>query len=150
MSDTDKEDPKTPWWISTINRLGLPTALLCVILFMLWQGGVWTADNVAMPIVKKQVEFIDAALKANEKMASITSEIRDTLKHQKVHGDSAVQEFFKLSEKIDTNQKEAEARTALLEDAATSDRQSLEILKSIDTTLKSQQSLLKEITTDHK
>ncbi len=145
----ENEEAKSPWWISTINRLGLPTALLCIILFMLWQGGVWTANNVAMPIVKKQVEFIDSASKANEEMATITREIRDTLKQQKVHGDSAVQEFFKLSEKIDHNQKDAQVRTELLEYAATADKQSLEILRSIDATLKGQQIILKELAVGH-
>jgi len=138
----ENEEAKSPWWITTINRLGLPTALLCVILFMLWRGGVWVADHVAIPIVSKQIEFINSASKTNEEMAKMTAEIRDTMKQQQLHGDNATRELQKLSVSVDENQIQAEGRRKLLEVSAEYDQKNLETLKSIDQTLKSQQLVL--------
>jgi len=50
-------------WVTLINTVGLPIALLIVILAVLWKAMVWMANHVAKPMVDKHIQFLDAVIK---------------------------------------------------------------------------------------
>jgi hypothetical protein len=58
-----EETHKQPWWVETIKTLGLPTTFLVIVLVMVWRGGKWVSSDVIMPLVHRQMEFIDTATK---------------------------------------------------------------------------------------
>lgn len=45
--------------ILAAERLGVPVVLLALVLLALWRGAVWTGDHVIMPMVNRQILFID-------------------------------------------------------------------------------------------
>ena len=143
--DSDTDEPKSPWWIKAVNSLGLPTVLLGAMILMLYRGGVWVGDNVAVPVVRKQIEFIESAASVNQDMLKITEEIRDTMKAQQSHGDTAVEELRALAIGIVANNQEIRENRELLKASAVNDAKSLQTLESIDKTLKNQQLLLQEL-----
>jgi hypothetical protein len=66
-------------WVSLIHSLGLPTALLLLILMALGRAGVWAANNLMKPLVDKHIEFLDKAIEANDKIATSQAEITRAL-----------------------------------------------------------------------
>jgi hypothetical protein len=66
-------------WVSLIQTLGLPTALLLLILLALGRAGVWAANNLVKPLVDKHIEFLDKAIEANDTIARSQAEITKAL-----------------------------------------------------------------------
>lgn len=46
------------WYIEAIGKLGLPTVLLCVIIFGMWQAGKYVSGEVIGPLMKSHIEFV--------------------------------------------------------------------------------------------
>jgi len=55
------EEHKHQWWVEAIKSLGVPTAFLCIVTYMIWSAGKWASSEVVMPLVRRQMEFIDTA-----------------------------------------------------------------------------------------
>ena len=145
MSDDDDNGSKSPWWANLINRLGVPTALLVVILFMLWSGASWIANNVVVPIVSKQIEYIEASSQVSRDVVKVTAEIRDSSKQQQIDGAITATELKILSAGVLLNSSNIKANQEMLKASAANDEKSLKALQSIDQTLKDQQELLRAI-----
>ena len=144
-SEDSDEGSKSPWWVVVINRLGLPTALLCVLLFMLWRGGVWVADNVVVPIVAKQIAYIESASQVSRDVVEMTAQIRDSAKQQQIDGAITASELKILSAGVLSNSINIKNNQDMLKATAENDEKSLKALQSIDQTLKDQQAVLKAI-----
>ena len=56
------------WW-TVIQTVGLPTGLLLIILFTLYKGAVWAANNLIKPLVTKHIEFLDATIHSMKSIA---------------------------------------------------------------------------------
>ena len=141
-SEDGDEESKSPWWVVVINRLGLPTALLCVLLFMLWRGGVWIADNVFVPIVAKQIAYIESASQVGQDVVEMTAQIRDSVKQQQIDGAIVASELKMLSAGVLSNSVNIKSNQDMLKATVENDEKSLKALQSIDQTLKNQQEVL--------
>lgn len=98
---------KPPWWMEAVKTLGLPTVFLGVMTYMVWSAGVWTGQNVVMPLFTKQIAFIDEATKATQSMTSSTEIISKTLEAQGEHTIQAL----KIAQEIHNTVKDAKSQT---------------------------------------
>lgn len=58
---TNSLDAKTPpWYVGLLQQLGLPTAILCVMIYGLWTGFSWFGNEIAIPMFQRQMRFIDS------------------------------------------------------------------------------------------
>jgi len=62
----DEKQDAAHWWLDVVKTLGMPTAFLGIVIYMIWAAGKWTSAEVVMPLVKRQMEFIDTATKTLE------------------------------------------------------------------------------------
>lgn len=86
-------DPKV---MDAMKNLGVPTALLAVLTFGLWQSAAWTGTHVLTPLVDQQVHFMKELSKSNNDNIGILRDISDTL--QEIQKTESQQE--KLMEKM--------------------------------------------------
>lgn len=84
MAEATKTPP-APWWMDAIKTLGLPTAFLMVLLYMIWSAGTWTGTNVVMPLFQKQTEFIQSAAEMTTKVSANVEIINKTLHAHSEH-----------------------------------------------------------------
>lgn len=69
-------DPKV---MDAAKNLGVPTVLLAVLTFGLWQAAAWTGTHVLTPLVDQQVQFMRELSKNNEDNVGILRDISETL-----------------------------------------------------------------------
>ena len=86
---------KAPWWMEAIKTLGLPTAFLCVIVYMIWSAGTWAGTAIVFPLFQKQMDFIDQASEMTKSMEVTMSKIDGTLS---AHGEHALESLKICSE----------------------------------------------------
>ena len=53
----------TSEWTNLITNFGLPTAILVVLCFALWRGGIWLTRTVVEPVVKSHLELVEVLSK---------------------------------------------------------------------------------------
>lgn len=55
----DKLKSRDPAWLSIVSRLGVPSALLGVMMYLIYVGGMWVGQNIVKPLADRQIKFID-------------------------------------------------------------------------------------------
>ena len=65
---------KEPWWISAVKQLGLPTILLMLVGFGVYNSSVWLGQNILKPLTERQVEFINQVEKSVQKITIIVED----------------------------------------------------------------------------
>lgn len=68
------------WGIALVKQLGLPTALLMIMIYGVYQGATWFGAKVLIPLTDRQMEFIDQVDQSVQKITTIIEE------HQKNNG----------------------------------------------------------------
>jgi len=64
-------------WIDLLKTFGLPTVLLFGLLIGIYKTGVWTADNVALPLVSQQVQFMRTLAASDVTRNELAIQIKD-------------------------------------------------------------------------
>jgi len=103
MSSDDSEPTK--WIVNSVKSLGLPTVFLGIITYMIWVSGGWAAENVVMPLFRKQMSFIDEASAMTKQMTETTKQIETMIKEQSKDTGNAVNEVVKNREAVVANRQ---------------------------------------------
>ena len=96
---------RQPWWLDAVKSLGLPTVFLGVLLYMLYQAGIWTATEVVYPLFKQQSEFISSANDVMDSIEGTTNEIAKTINADGAHTIEILKAQQTLQESVLVNQK---------------------------------------------
>lgn len=85
MSSSPISDPqiyvqKEPWWVFTVKQLGLPTVLLLVLVYGVYQSATWFGANILIPLTERQLVFINQVDESVKRITQIVEE------HQKNNG----------------------------------------------------------------
>jgi len=62
------------WGISLVKQLGLPTALLLIMIYGIYQSATWFGAKVMIPLTDRQLEFIDQVDKSVQRVATVVEE----------------------------------------------------------------------------
>ena len=75
-------------WLGTaIEKFGIPTGVLLVLLVFIWRTGVWFRDKVATPVVEKHLSLIQTLETNDEKQtASLESLAKSQEKQTEIMG----------------------------------------------------------------
>ncbi|HQX52189.1 MAG TPA: hypothetical protein PLR25_19880 [Planctomycetaceae bacterium] len=141
MSSDDSEPTK--WIVNSVKSLGLPTVFLGIITYMIWVSGGWAAENVVMPLFRKQMSFIDEASAMTKQMTETTKQIETMIKEQSKDTGNAVNEVVKNREAVVANrqifQTTADEQSAILKRIAAdselnakSNAEQISVLKKIE------------------
>lgn len=71
---------KEPWWMTVTKQLGLPTVLLLVMVYGVYQAAIWFGTTILVPLTERQMTFIN---QVDESVQKITTIVED---HQKNNG----------------------------------------------------------------
>ena len=71
---------KEPWWMTVTKQLGLPTVLLLVMVYGVYQSAIWFGTTILVPLTERQMTFIN---QVDESVQKITTIVED---HQKNNG----------------------------------------------------------------
>jgi len=141
MASEDVEPTK--WIVAAVKSLGLPTVFLGIITYMIWVSGGWAAENVVMPLFRKQMSFIDEASAMTKQMTETTKQIETMIKEQSKDTGNAVNEVVKNREAVVANrqifQTTADEQSAILKRIAAdselnakSNAEQISVLKKIE------------------
>lgn len=123
---TDEEDSKkAPWWVGAINKAGIPTGVLAVVLWLLYCGGVWTGNTIIVPLFERQVKFMDETSEMIQEQTRTSGLINKTLE---AHGQHAI-DNLKTCYEIKSTGLETHGGVKAMQ---LSHEQVLNVLKSID------------------
>jgi hypothetical protein len=120
---------KQPWWMETAKQLGMPTVFLLLLLWMVYEGGKWTGNNVIAPIAKKQIEFIEKASVMTEQMSRTIDSIDQRMEESAISIRATAESLMLLDESVEINYD-------LLNRHTKETQEQTRILKSIDESLK--------------
>lgn len=62
------------WGLSLVKQLGLPTALLLIMIYGIYQSATWFGAKVMIPLTDRQLEFIDQVDKSVQRVATVVEE----------------------------------------------------------------------------
>jgi hypothetical protein len=71
---------KEPWWMTVTKQLGLPTVLLLIMVYGVYQSAIWFGTTILVPLTERQLTFIN---QVDESVQKITTIVED---HQKNNG----------------------------------------------------------------
>ena len=71
---------KEPWWMTVTKQLGLPTVLLLIMVYGVYQAAMWFGTTILVPLTERQMTFIN---QVDESVQKITTIVED---HQKNNG----------------------------------------------------------------
>jgi len=57
-------------WQNLIQSLGLPAALLFMVLAALWKVSVWAGTNLIKPLCDKHIQFLDQTISSIDRIAT--------------------------------------------------------------------------------
>jgi hypothetical protein len=120
---------KQPWWMETAKQLGMPTVFLLLLLWMVYEGGKWTGNNVIAPIAKKQIEFIEKASVMTDQMSRTIDSIDHRMEESARSIKATAESLMLLDESVEINYD-------LLNRHTQETQEQTRILKSIDESLK--------------
>lgn len=69
---------ESPWWAKLIDRFGVSTALLAVVLYGCWAASYWIAEHVVQPAVAAHLRQLAATEKAIEAQTGVLEDIKTT------------------------------------------------------------------------
>jgi len=104
------------------TKVGFPMAVCTALIWMMYAGGSYTLQNIAVPMFKKQSEFIDKAAEVTESVSHTIEKLGQTLESHDKELREIKSEVTNNGKKIDSHGTELKSQT--------------EILRSIDATLK--------------
>lgn len=65
----------SPWWAKLLDRFGIPTVLLGIVLWFGYQGLVWLAKNVFVPVTNGHVQLLHTVQEAATKQTEVLNNI---------------------------------------------------------------------------
>jgi hypothetical protein len=71
---------KEPWWMTVTKQLGLPTVLLLIMVYGVYQSAIWFGTTILVPLTERQMAFINQVDESVQKITTIVEE------HQKNNG----------------------------------------------------------------
>jgi hypothetical protein len=71
---------KEPWWMNVVKQLGLPTFLLLIMSWGVYQSATWFGTTILIPLTDRQLTFINQVDESVQKITTIVEE------HQKNNG----------------------------------------------------------------
>lgn len=80
MPDSDNE--KIHWAVDAIKNLGVPTAILCVLTYGIWQAAGWTGENVLKPLVQHQTKMMESLSESSKQQADALGKIQQSISNQ--------------------------------------------------------------------
>jgi hypothetical protein len=69
--------PHSPWWAKLLDRFGIPTAMLGVVLYFIWISVGWVAEKVVLPIAENHVKFLDSVDQNTQRQTEILQRIAE-------------------------------------------------------------------------
>jgi hypothetical protein len=99
---------KEPWWMNVIKQLGLPTLLLLVMVYGVYQCAVWFGTTILVPLTERQLIFINQVDESVKKITEIIDQ------HKKNNGMIA-EELEAISTGIQTMNVETKSNGQRLE-----------------------------------
>ena len=70
-------------WLGTaIEKFGIPTGVLLVLLLFIWRAGVWIRDKIATPIVDKHLSLISKIEANDDKQTASLASLAESNKRQ--------------------------------------------------------------------
>lgn len=77
MSSDEVE--KVNKYADVIKNLGVPTVLLCVLIYGGWRMIQWAGEHIATPIVDRQIKFMDQIEETNRQHAETQKQQADAI-----------------------------------------------------------------------
>ena len=65
----------SPWWAKLLDRFGIPTAMLAVIMYFAWASITWTAERVAVPLAESHLKFLNSVDKSTQQQTEVLEKI---------------------------------------------------------------------------
>lgn len=69
----------SPWWAKLLDRFGVSTALLAVIIYCCIHTGQWLGTNVITPVTSQHIEFLRATHQTLQQQTVILKHIDDAI-----------------------------------------------------------------------
>jgi hypothetical protein len=75
----------SPWWAKLLDRFGVPTAMLAVVLFFSYETAQWLGENILVPVTNGHIHLLESVRDESKKQTFTLEEINTTnvqiLKH---------------------------------------------------------------------
>lgn len=85
---------KVKWWVSIFKDVGLPVIMLGAIMYAMWQGGGWFANNMAKPLFEKQMKLFDDQSEMIKDTKSAINTIAESVKDSETSDISIMQNIL--------------------------------------------------------
>lgn len=74
----DKATKRGEFWVNVATKLGVPTCFAFALLYGIWEGSIWVANEVVIPIKDRHFRFVDTV------ETSVKEQTGSTLRTEKV------------------------------------------------------------------
>ena len=78
----DSENEKIHWAVDAIKNLGVPTAILCVLTYGIWQAAGWASENVLKPLVQHQTKMMESLEDSSRQQTVALEKIQESIANQ--------------------------------------------------------------------
>ena len=68
---------KTTWYLELLKTQGISTFLLLALAFCIWRTMDWTGQNVILPLVNRQMVFMNTLAESDNTRNRLATEIKD-------------------------------------------------------------------------
>ena len=69
----------SPWWAKLLDRFGISTCMLAVLVYAIYLVTMWSANNVVTPIVMSHMELLKATRDATAQQTEILLKVEKSL-----------------------------------------------------------------------
>jgi len=88
------------WWVSAIEKLGVPTVYLVILTFAFWRVAVYVATEVIAPVVTAHVEALHAHIEVAKALSETIDDARENARASLLRIEKSTEEALKNSEEV--------------------------------------------------
>lgn len=69
MNDSNAiTSPDSPWWAKLLDRFGIPTVFLAIVLYWVYASSQWLAEHVVVPVTNGHIRLLESVQKTSAKL----------------------------------------------------------------------------------
>jgi len=91
-----EETVQKQWWISAIEKLGVPTVYLVILTIACWRIGVYVSTEIVSPIVDAHIKALDAHIAVANALAATIDEARENGRESLLKIEKTTEETLKI------------------------------------------------------
>ena len=78
MSDNALTKEDAPWWAKLLDRFGIPTAMLAVLLYFGYKSATWLGEHVFVPVVEGHISLLESVRDESKKQTAVLKQVNST------------------------------------------------------------------------